>query len=244
MHFRKISLGVALIAGLVWSVFAQESAPPAAAPPRSHRMPVRYTFIYNCDAGATLTVYLREHTARVIFKDKSYSMHQVEAASGTRYSDGNVVWWSKGYDGFLQDETNPSQPVILAENCHQVSPPSNDAMPSISGTVTYRERMAMPENAVLTVELQDVSRADAPAQAIAEQRITFAGRQVPLAFELHYDPARINPKHLYAVSASITVDGQLRFLNTSAYRVLTQGNPVKLNILVHSPDALGRNSPN
>jgi putative lipoprotein len=243
MYFRRISLSVALIAGLVRSVFAQESLPPAAVPPRSHRMPVRYTLIYNCDAGATLTVYLREHTARVIFKDKSYSMHQVEAASGTRYSDGNLTWWSKGYDGFLQDETNPSQPLMLGENCHQVSPPPNYAMPSVSGTVMYRERMAMPENAVLTVQLQDVSRADAPAQAIAEQRITLAGRQVPLAFELHYDPARISPKHLYAVSASITVDGQLRFLNTSAYRVLTQGNPVKLNILVHSPAALGRSSP-
>jgi putative lipoprotein len=243
MYFRKISLSVALFAGLVPSALRQESQPPTAAPPRSHRMPVRYTFIYNCDAGAMLTVYLREHSAQVIFKDKSYSMHQVQAASGTRYSDGNVTWWSKGYDGFLQDETNPSQPLLLAENCHQVSPPPTYAMPSVSGTVTYRERMAMPENAVLSVQLQDVSRADAPAEAIAEQRITFAGRQVPLGFELRYDPGRINPKHLYAVSASITVDGQLRFLNSSTYRVLTQGNPVKLGILVHSPVAVGRSSP-
>lgn len=196
---------------------------------------MRYTVIYNCDGGATLTVYLREHTARVIFKDKTYLVHQVEAASGTRYSDGTVVWWSKGYDGFLQDETNPSQPVMLAENCHQVSPTPNRAMPSISGTVTYRERVAMPENAVLTVQLQDVSRADAPAQVIAEQRIVFAGRQVPLAFDLDYDAAKIDPKHTYSVSARITVDGQLRFLNTSAYRVLTQGHPVTLNMVVHSP---------
>lgn len=241
--YSKISLSAVLFAVLLQTVPAQESTPPAAGPPRSHRMPVRYTFIYNCDAGASLTVYLREHTARVIFKDKSYSMHQIEAASGTRYSDGSVVWWSKGYDGFLQDETNPSQPVMLAENCHQVSPAPNNAAPSVSGTVTYRERLAMPDNAVLTVQLQDVSRADAPGQVIAEQRITFAGRQVPVAFDLHYDPARINPKHAYSVSARITVDGQLRFLNTSAYRVLTQGNPVTLNILVHSPGPLDRGSP-
>lgn len=206
-------------------------------------MPVRYVFIYNCDAGTTLTVYLREHIARVIFKDKSYSMHQVEAASGTRYSDGKVAWWSKGYEGFLQDESNPSEPLMLAENCHQVSPPPDNALPSVSGTVTYRERVAMPENAVLTVQLQDVSRADAPAQIIAEQRTTFAGRQVPLPFELHYDPAKIDPKRTYTVSARITLDNQLRFLNTSAYLVLTQGNPVKLNILVHSAAASGRGSP-
>ena len=241
--YSQISLGVVLFAGLVQSVPAQESAPPAAGPPRSHRMPVRFALIYNCDGSATLTVYLREHTARVIFKDKTYSVHQVEAASGTRYSDGKIVWWSKGYDGFLQDETNPSQPVMLAENCHQVSPTPNNAMPSVSGTVTYRERVAMPDNAVLTVQLQDVSRSDAPAQRIAEQRIVFAGRQVPLTFDLHYDAARIDPKHTYSVSARITVDGQLHFLSTSAYRVLTQGNPATLQMVVHSPASSDRNSP-
>ena len=232
MYFGKMLLSAASFASVAFPSFCQESAAPTA--PRSHRLPVRYTFIYNCDAGAKVTVYLREHTVRVTFKDKSYLMHQVEAASGTRYSDGTAVWWSTGYDSFLQDETNASHPLMLAENCHQVSPPPNNAMPFVSGTVTYRERIAMPANAVLTVQLQDVSRTDAPAQVIAEQKITFAGRQVPLPFELHYDPAKIEPEHSYGVSARITVDGQLRFLNTAAHSVLTKENSTEVNILVNS----------
>lgn len=48
-------------------------------------------------------------------------------------------------------ETNASQEVV-AENT-QV----------ISGTVSYRERIALPENAVVTVTLEDISLADAPS---------------------------------------------------------------------------------
>jgi putative lipoprotein len=164
-------------------------------------------------------------------------MKQVQAASGTRYSDGTIVWWSKGYDGFLEDETDPKQAVKLAQNCKQVSPPPSPASPTISGMVAYRERIALPENAVLTVQLQDVSFADGPARVIAEQKITLAGRQVPLPFELAYDAVRIDPRHSYSVSARITVEGHLRFLSTSAFPVLTGGNPSRINILVQPASA-------
>jgi putative lipoprotein len=98
--------------------------------------------------------------------------------------------------------------------------------------VAYRERIAMPENAVLTMQLQDVSLAEGPAKVIAEQKFTFAGHQVPLPFELHYDAAKIDPKRMYALSAHITVNEQLMFMNTTAYRVITRGNPTKADILL------------
>jgi putative lipoprotein len=92
--------------------------------------------------------------------------------------------------------------------------------------------MAMPENALLTIQLLDASGADAPAKVIAEQKFMFAGHQVPLPFEVHYDPATIDPKRSYALSARITVNTQLIFLNTTAYPVLTQGNPAKVDMLL------------
>jgi putative lipoprotein len=206
----------------------QEAPEPSA--PRSHRMPMMRKFSYTCGGGAKVVVYLRERNARVSFREKSYAMKQVEAASGTKYSDGALVWWSKGEEGFLEDETKPDQPVRLAENC-QLDKVA-DAATTVWGTVSYRERMAMPENALLTVQMQDVSLADAPAKVIAEQKIEFAGKQVPLAFELHYDASRIDRKHTYSVSARITVGGRLRFLNTRAYRVITGGNPAKVDLLL------------
>src|SRR5215472_8691845 len=106
----RLLAGIALLSAI-------PSAAQEAPPPTSHRMPMAHKFSYACDNGKTVVVYLRETNARVIFGDKSYSMKQVEAASGTRYSDGAVVWWSKGYNGFLEDQTNPNQPVTLAANC-------------------------------------------------------------------------------------------------------------------------------
>lgn len=215
---------------------AQEPADQTAQPaqPKSHRMPVPRKFSYACDNGLTVNVTLREQNARVTLKDKAYSMRQVRSGSGARYAEGSIVWWNKGYQGFLQDESDPNHPIKLAENCKQLSPPPNSgaAAHTVSGTVAYRERVAMPENANLSIQLQDTSRADAPAQVIAQQEITFAGRQVPVPFELAYEPAKIDPKHTYSVSARITVDGQLRFLNTSAHLVLTQGHPAKVNLML------------
>ncbi|MBE9110927.1 YbaY family lipoprotein [Nodosilinea sp. LEGE 07298] len=103
---------------------------------------------------------------------------------------------------------------------------------SVTGTVTYLPRIAMPPNAVLEVSLLDVSRADAPAITLATQSMVFGDRQVPLPFELVYDPDQIDPRFSYAVQARILIDGQLRFINTSRFGVITQGNPTEVEVRV------------
>ena len=105
----------------------------------------------------------------------------------------------------------------------------------LTGTVTYLQRIALPPDAVIDVQLQDVSLQDAPATVIAAERYIAGGRQVPFPYELSYDPAEIDPKHTYAVAARITVDGKLRWINTQQYGVLTRGAPVTgVDILVES----------
>ncbi|MFS1976587.1 YbaY family lipoprotein [Vibrio splendidus] len=106
-------------------------------------------------------------------------------------------------------ETNASQEVV-AENT-QV----------ISGTVSYRERIALPENAVVTVTLEDISLADAPSTVIATQEFTTDGKQVPLAFELSYDNNKIKANHRYNMRATIHVDGKLRFTTDTIKSVIT-----------------------
>jgi putative lipoprotein len=78
----------------------------------------------------------------------------------------------------------------------------------------------------------DTSRADSPSIAIAEQTIKPAGKQIPVAFDLVYDPARIDPRGHYSVQVRILVRGELRFTNTEAYPVITGGNPTKVNVIV------------
>src|SRR6266581_9574775 len=83
---------------------AQETLPAAPSAPKSHRMPMMQRLSYNCDGGTKVVVFLRERNAQVSFQGKTYAMKQVEAGSGTRYSEGSVVWWSKGEKGFLEDD--------------------------------------------------------------------------------------------------------------------------------------------
>lgn len=97
----------------------------------------------------------------------------------------------------------------------------------VTGTVTYLPRIALPPNALIEVSLADVSRADAPASILSTQTIESGGRQVPFAFELPYDPAQIDSRYSYAVQARITVDGQLRFINTTRTSVITNGGPTQ-----------------
>lgn len=97
-------------------------------------------------------------------------------------------------------------------------------MDSITGTVFYRERIALPDNAVVTVKLQDVSLADAPAKVIAEHQFETNGAQVPFDFVLAYDTSKIEARNRYSVSARIEVDGKLRFITDTSYQVITDAN--------------------
>jgi putative lipoprotein len=115
-------------------------------------------------------------------------------------------------------------------------PPAAEATPAagakVSGKVTYRQRIAMPPDAVLVVQLMDVSRADAPAEMLGEQRIGFEGRQVPIPFEIDYDPGGINQRHSYTVQARILVGEELRFITSTAHPVITRGNPTTVEVVV------------
>ena len=103
---------------------------------------------------------------------------------------------------------------------------------SVSGTVTYRERIALTPGARLVVELRDVSLQDAAAPLIARQTIENPG-QVPIAFKVEYSRSDINSRNTYAIQAEIIEsDGRLAFINDTAYDVITRGNPSKVDMLL------------
>jgi putative lipoprotein len=104
----------------------------------------------------------------------------------------------------------------------------------VTGSVTYRERIALPRDAVIDVQLADVSGAEVAAQTVAYSLINAEGRQVPVPFILTFDPALIVPAHHYSVRATIrSGDGMMMFSTTQAYPVLTHGAPSKVNLVLH-----------
>ena len=103
---------------------------------------------------------------------------------------------------------------------------------AVTGTVTYRERIALTPGATLTVQIRDTSYADASAELIAEQVITDPG-QVPIKFKVPYDPDDIDSGNVYSVSARIEEsDGRLAFISDTAYDVITRGNPKKVDMVL------------
>ena len=96
----------------------------------------------------------------------------------------------------------------------------------LTGTVTYLQRIALPAGSVIEVSLRDVSLQDVAATEITSQTITTACEQVPVPFELNYDPAQIDSRMSYALNVRITIEGQLRWINTEQIAVLTQGAPL------------------
>ncbi len=104
---------------------------------------------------------------------------------------------------------------------------------AVSGTLSLRERVALPGNAVVTVQIAEVAAAGRTGALIAEQRFTTNNAQPPFRYTVTYDPARIDPNRLYTVQANISVGGQVRFTTNQVYRVITGGTPVSdVNIVL------------
>ncbi|OAN18553.1 lipoprotein-related protein [Photobacterium jeanii] len=91
----------------------------------------------------------------------------------------------------------------------------------VEGTVSYRERIALPPNAKVTVTLADVSKMDVAAEVLSQQAQLTEGKQVPFTFKLGYKTSDIIENHTYAVSARIEVDGKLMFITDTMNLVIT-----------------------
>lgn len=80
----------------------------------------------------------------------------------------------------------------------------------VAGEVLYRERIALPDNAVVTVELAELSSPGAPAAIVATRTIADPG-QVPVKFRFKLDKTALQPRTDYALQARITVDNVVWF---------------------------------
>jgi putative lipoprotein len=119
--------------------------------------------------------------------------------------------------------------TALLGACNSMHP---GAKTSLDGEVFYLQRIALPPSATLSISLQDVSLADAPAVVLDEHKGPVKG-QVPLPFHLSYDPAQVKPGHRYSVSARIEVNGELMFISNENHAVQLDGNdpqPLKIRV--------------
>lgn len=112
-------------------------------------------------------------------------------------------------------------PMLLAAGCTTVGQ-EESMMGTISGRVIYLERIALPPGAIVTVELRDVSIADAAAKTLASTRFEAEGSP-PYPFELSFDADAIDERHTYALKAMISLGDRLLFTTDTHHPAFTGG---------------------
>lgn len=185
------------------------------------------TIVFSQTSTYAVRVFTQQGQPRINLFNKTTGRQELNAAPATANVAAEGITFTHG--------GTPSVTVSIAANGAQTIEVNNAVQTnsaSVTGTVSYLPRIAMPPNAILEVTLVDVSRADAPAITLASQGMVFGDRQVPIPFELVYNPDQIDPRYSYAVQARIIVDGELRFTTTSRFAVITQGNPTAVEVRV------------
>jgi uncharacterized lipoprotein YbaY len=104
---------------------------------------------------------------------------------------------------------------------------------TISGTITYRDRSALPRDAVATVELREQVRSDLRPITVARQTITGI-RSVPIQFALDYDPTQVDNRGTYVLHASITSQGREIYSMRTDVPVLGNRPTSNVQLLVES----------
>lgn len=109
--------------------------------------------------------------------------------------------------------------------------PPGTTTASVSGTATYRERIALPPDAAFEARIEDISRADAPATVIANTRIEPAGSP-PFRFTIEYDPAKLAAHGHYAIRARVVHGDKLLFTSSADTPLPPAGSSVPVDIMM------------
>ena len=195
---------------------------------------------YRCDDGSSLDVLFStaadgRNQAMLTLGETTLTLPQVPAASGALYRANDIRLHTKGDEALFEDAKGK------VRHCKQGDTPPATATTTkpvvssfidISGNVSYLQRIALPPDAVLIVRIQDVSRADAPARILAEQRIELAGRQVPISFQTTVDRDLIGKRARITAAARIERGGKLLFISDKSYPAIRNGQalPVEMTL--------------
>ena len=105
----------------------------------------------------------------------------------------------------------------------------------VTGTVSYRERIALPPDAVVLVQLRDVSLMDVAAKLISEQTLSGLNTRCRLPFSLPYAAKDIDERMTYSVFATIRSGDRLLFVSDRSYQVLTRGHSNHVDLILVQP---------
>ncbi len=125
-------------------------------------------------------------------------------------------------------------PAALVLAACAATPDMTTGTTVVNVTAAYRERIMLPPGHVLTVRIEDVSRADAPAKVLAETSEPLNSGP-PYRVTLAFPTSQIDPRHTYAARAEIRdAAGALVFVTDTRHAILTNGAPASAEIVLKS----------
>ncbi|WP_283426536.1 META domain-containing protein [Shimia sagamensis] len=102
---------------------------------------------------------------------------------------------------------------------------------TLNGSVLYREKIALPPEALVEVTLEDVSKMDVKSTVLARQTLKPSG-QVPVAYQLTYDDGMVDERGRYSVRAVIRVGDNVMWRSTQSFAALTEDAPETVDVVV------------
>lgn len=190
------------------------------------------TLVFSQTEQLAVRVYTTEDIPRLNLFNKQTRRTEILGAPVTiEPTEIGTTYRYQGESAVAITVTSAGEQTITIDGTPQ------QASDAITGTIFYLPRIALPPNAVIEVSLVDVSRADAPAITLSSMKMSSGDRQVPFSFELLYDAGQIDARYTYAIQSRITVDGELQFINTSQFPVITNGNPTEVQVQVDPVDS-------
>jgi membrane-bound inhibitor of C-type lysozyme len=89
-------------------------SPEQADEAPAERVEPASTFVYECDDGYGFVARIQGETAWVFLPETTAALPHVTAASGARYSEGSITYWSKGEEALL--EVRSAEHLTCANN--------------------------------------------------------------------------------------------------------------------------------
>lgn len=131
--------------------------------------------------------------------------------------------------------------ALLTAGCATVDTPvagaAADAAASksvIRGSVVYRDKVTLPADAEMTMRLVDVTHPAKPV-VVAEETSKLAGKQVPIAFAMPFDPGKVTGK-ANVLQAAIRYEGKVQFVTATHVYIAPNALPEALVIAVIKGD--------
>jgi putative lipoprotein len=179
---------------------------------------------YTCDDGSKILAKFTKNDegrplATLDIGGTPRQLALIPAASGAHFRGEGFNFYSQGDDAILEDSDTTLRRCKVGETPPSHTPAATSSFVDISGRITYRQRLALPADAIVTIRVQDNGRTAGKALTLAEQTIELNGQQMPVDFNLIVDRDLIGKQTRLSLFARIDSHGKLLFISDKGYPV-------------------------